>query len=178
MKVKLITQHIETSITSVTYCAATRAGKKPMFRVLESWRRTLLGPSTAHPLWSLCRRLNCLNNVKTLAGAFNKENPLVGAFSVIVKTSRRFVCSSIVLGCTRLVLRRKCCHISSGSPLSGTWCGAMAQFSAVFSQYVLTQVHDQTFKIRWTQYWGPVLYIYYQINKLALLWCEWPFRHV
>ena len=35
-------------------------------------------------------------NVKTIVGAFNQEKALVMVFSVIVKSSRRFVCSSIV----------------------------------------------------------------------------------
>ena len=37
-------------------------------------------------------------NVKALVGAFNQEKTLVGAFSVIVKSSRISVCSSSVEG--------------------------------------------------------------------------------
>ena len=36
---------------------------------------------------ALARRLNSVFNVKALAGAFNQEKVLVGAFSVIVKSS-------------------------------------------------------------------------------------------
>ena len=35
--------------------------------------------------------------MNALGGAFNQEKPLVGAFSVIVKSSRRFVDSSSVV---------------------------------------------------------------------------------
>ena len=38
-----------------------------------------------------CARLNSVLNVDALVGAFHQEKALVGAFSVIVKTSRRLV---------------------------------------------------------------------------------------
>ena len=42
--------------------------------------------------------------MKVLVGAFNQEKALVGAFSVIVKPSRRFVASSSVLAAAGAVL--------------------------------------------------------------------------
>ena len=45
--------------------------------------------------WVNAYCLNSVLNVKALVGAFNQEKALVGAFSVIVKSSQNFVYPSI-----------------------------------------------------------------------------------
>ena len=80
--------------------------RRQFAKISQSRRRPLLGPSPGWKcLLALKKRWNwdtkakivragLLSKVKVLCGTFNQEKALVGAVSVIVKSSRTFVASS------------------------------------------------------------------------------------
>ena len=82
-----------------------------MFEVLQSRRDLLLVESSYYRFH--------IHNTK-LVSTFNKEKALVGAFSVIVKTSRTFVSSSsslLPLWCARVDISRPPPELPSPQPL-------------------------------------------------------------
>ena len=106
--------------------------------------------------------------MKALVGAFNKEKALVGAFSVIVKSSRRFVASSSLYLPVRVMLVLAAGHGADVGLLGGQVRGDPV-LEVVPGQVVLWS--NKYFHMFTNIFWCVCIYFYLQV-PVGVLGCS------